>query len=318
MGGLLIVLAMWWLYFDQTEHALGASLRTTFIWGYGHLFIFAAAAAVGADLAVAVDQATHYTEIGPVGSGAAVAIPVALYLVSLWLLQERAQAENPSHKYLFPTAIILILLTPFTGQTILLTGLLLVALLNKPAFTLAELWLGRSIAPEDNLRDLIFRYLAAFGPAAVTDMQTWSGLTKLKEVFETLKPELQTYRDENRRQLFDLLDGPLPPADVPAPVRFLPEFDNLLLSHSNRTRVVADETRAKVYLPGLRVAATILVDGFVRGVWKIEKAKNVATLVIEPLATLTKQERDALSAEAEQLVRFVEPQANAFAVRFVE
>ena len=82
----------------------------------------------------------------------------------------------------------------------------------------------------------------------------------------------------------------LPAKDAPAPVRFLPEYDNLLLSHSNRTRVVADEYRPKVYLPGLRVAATILVDGFVRSAWKIEKMKTAATLVIEPFDKLTKKD----------------------------
>lgn len=189
---------------------------------------------------------------------------------------------------------------------------------NKPAFTLAESWLSRPISPDDNLRELIFRYLAAFGPAAVTDMQTWSGLPKLKDTFAKLKPELQTYRDEGRRELFDLPDVLLPADDVPAPIRFLPEFDNLLLSHSNRTRVIADEHRSKVYLPGLRVAATILVDGFVRGVWKIEKNKTSATLVIDPFDKLTRRDRGALLEEGEQLVRFVEAEAKSFAVRFTE
>ncbi len=189
---------------------------------------------------------------------------------------------------------------------------------NKPEFTLAESWIGRSISNKDNLRDLVFRYLAAFGPASVTDMQTWSGLPKLKETFEKLKPELQTYRDEGRRELFDLPDLALLAEDITAPVRFLPEFDNLLLSHSNRTRVIADEHRSKVYLPGLRVAATILVDGFVCGVWKIEKAKNVATLVIEPFDKLTRRDRAALIDEGDQLVRFIEAKAKSFEVRFAE
>ena len=144
---------------------------------------------------------------------------------------------------------------------------------GNPTFTLAESWIGRSISPEDNLRDLVFRYLAAFGPASVTDMQTWLGL-KLKETFEELKRKLQTYRDEGQRELFDLPDLSLPAADISAPVRFLPEYDNLLLSHSNRTRVIADEHRSRVYLPGLRVAATLLVDGFVRGVWRVEEDQN--------------------------------------------
>jgi hypothetical protein len=188
---------------------------------------------------------------------------------------------------------------------------------NKPEFTLAESWIGRPISPEDNLHELIFRYLAAFGPASVTDAQTWLGL-KLKETFEKLKPRLQTYRDEGRRELYDLPDFPLSAEDVPAPVRFLPEFDNLLLSHSNRTRVVANEYRSKVYLPGLRVAATILVDGFVRGAWKIEKTKNAAALVIEPFDKLTKRDRSSLIEEGEQLVRFVEAKAKSFEVRFAE
>jgi hypothetical protein len=188
---------------------------------------------------------------------------------------------------------------------------------HKPEFTLAESWLGRPIPAEDNLRELVFRYLAAFGPAAVTDAQTWMGM-KLKDTFEKLRPELQTYRDEGRRELFDLPDQPLAAADRPAPVRFLPEFDNLLLSHSNRRRVIADQHRPKVYLPGLRVAATILVDGFVGGVWKIEKTKTAATLVIEPFGKLNKKDRAALSEEGERLVRFIEAEAKSFDLRFAE
>jgi len=185
----------------------------------------------------------------------------------------------------------------------------------KPEFALAESWIGRPIAGEDNLPELVRRYLAAFGPASVTDAQTWLGM-KLKETFEKLRPKLQTYRDEGRRELFDLPDRSLPDADIPVPVRFLPEFDNLLLSHSNRTRVIADEHRSKVYLPGLRVAATLLVDGFVRGAWKIEKTGNAATHVIEPFAKLAKPERAALIEEGERLVQFVEATAKSFAVRF--
>jgi hypothetical protein len=186
---------------------------------------------------------------------------------------------------------------------------------NKPEFTLAESWIGRPISSEENLRELVFRYLAAFGPASVTDAQTWLGM-KLKETFEKLRPELQTYRGEGRTELFDLPGLPLPAEDVTAPARFLPEYDNLLLSHSNRTRVIADEYRSKVYLPGLRVAATILVDGFVRGAWKIEKTKADATLLIEPFDKLSKMDRAALTEEGERLVRFVEPKAKSFGVRF--
>lgn len=189
---------------------------------------------------------------------------------------------------------------------------------SKPAFTLAESWLGQAIPSGDNFRELVFRYLAAFGPASVTDLQTWSGLPKLKEAVEKLKPELVVYQDEGRRELFDLPDSPLPASDTPAPIRFLSEFDNLLLAHSKRTRVVADEHRSKVYLPGLRVAATILIDGFVAGVWKVEKAKGVATLMIEPFAPLKKPERLTLTEEGERLLHFVETDAKGFAVHFEE
>lgn len=188
---------------------------------------------------------------------------------------------------------------------------------NKPAFTLAEPWIGRTIDQKDYLPELVRRYLTAFGPASVTDAQTWLGM-KLKDTFEKLRPELIVYRDEGRRELFDLPGMELPAEDVPAPVRFLPEYDNLLLSHSNRKRIVADEYRAKVYLPGLRVAATILVDGFVRGAWKIEKTKTAATLLIEPFEKLTKKDRAALTEEGEQLVRFVESNAKSFEVKFNE
>jgi hypothetical protein len=162
---------------------------------------------------------------------------------------------------------------------------------------------------------LVLRYLEAFGPASLTDIQTWSGL-RLKDTFEKLKPDLQRYRDEGRRELFDLPDLSLPAVDIPAPVRFLPEYDNLLLSYSNRTRVIADEHRSKVFLPGLRVAATILVDGFVRGTWKIENTKNAATLVIELFDKL--KDRAALIEEGERLVRFVEARAKLFEVRFAK
>jgi hypothetical protein len=187
---------------------------------------------------------------------------------------------------------------------------------GNPKFTLAEAWLGKPVPTENDFRGLVLRYLAAFGPAGVTDIQTWSGLGKLKAAVEALKPELVTYNDEHGRELYDLPDTLLPAADVPAPIRFLPEYDNLLLSHSNRTRVLADEFRSKVYLPGLRVAATFLVDGFVAGVWKVEKTKGTATLSIEALTPLEKQHQAALADEAERLVRFIEADAKAYEVKF--
>lgn len=189
---------------------------------------------------------------------------------------------------------------------------------GNPRFTLAESWLGRSIPTDDHFETLVRRYLAAFGPAKVTDIQTWSGLGKLKDVVAKLKPDLVTYRDERGAELLDLPDMPLPDADTPAPERFLPMYDNLLLSHDNRTRVIADAHRKRVYLPGLRVASTILVDGFVRGAWNIDKVKGTAALIITPFEPLTKQNRAALTEQGEQLVRFVEAGAKAYEVRFAD
>ncbi|MBA3944762.1 MAG: winged helix DNA-binding domain-containing protein [Herpetosiphonaceae bacterium] len=187
---------------------------------------------------------------------------------------------------------------------------------GNPQWTLAETWLDQPVPTEQHLGSLIVRYLAAFGPASVTDIQTWSGLPKLKDA--VAEAGLCTYRDEQGRALFDLPDLPIPAPDTPAPVRFLPEYDNLLLSHAKRTRVVADVHRPKVFLPGLRVAATILVDGFVRGAWKIEKTKSMATLVIEPFEPLTPQQREELTTEGERLLQFVEPDARAHEVRFAD
>lgn len=129
-GGLLIIFSLWWMYFDWPMDGLLTSLHKAFIWGYGHFFIFAAAAAVGAGLAVEIDQALHHTEIGPVGAGAAVAVPVAIYLIALWALHVGFQARNRLQMLLIPTVVFLVLLTPLSGgQAALLTGLLLVALL---------------------------------------------------------------------------------------------------------------------------------------------------------------------------------------------
>jgi low temperature requirement protein LtrA len=129
IGGLLIVYAMWWLYFYQPARPLlMTSLRAAFAWGYGHLIIFGATAAVGAGLAVVVDQVTHHAEISATGAGLAVALPTAIYVLSLWLLHERPLAKNAVDTLLHPVTAVLILLAPFTGQAVLATGILLVIL----------------------------------------------------------------------------------------------------------------------------------------------------------------------------------------------
>jgi len=148
---------------------------------------------------------------------------------------------------------------------------------------------------------LVLRYLRAFGPAGAADVQLWSGLRGLREVVERLP--LQEFRTEDDEALYDLPEAPRPPEDVPAPPRFLPAYDNLLLSHADRRRMIADG-RA-VPLPqgnGARVG-TILVEGMWRGTWEIRDH----ALRVRPFVTLRREDREALVAEAERLHAFVEP-----------
>jgi low temperature requirement protein LtrA len=129
-GGLLIVFSLWWLYFDYPTDGLLRSLRTAFAWGYGHFAIFASAAAVGAGLAVVVDEATDHGTLGAVGAGAAVAVPVAIYLFAIWALHGGWAGSGLFHRLLVPSAAVLVLLTPLTGQAVLLTGLVVALLVT--------------------------------------------------------------------------------------------------------------------------------------------------------------------------------------------
>jgi Winged helix DNA-binding domain len=170
------------------------------------------------------------------------------------------------------------------------------------AWSPVESWLGAPLrsAPVDSL---VLRYLGAFGPATVSDMQMWSGLTRLAEVVERLP--LRTFRGEAGQTLYDLPDAPRPAEDVPAPPRFLPEYDNLLLSHKDRSRVIVDH-RAVPLPPGTGArSGTFLVDGVWQGTWQIRDR----TLRIQPFATLRHADREALLGEAVQLCAFVAPQA---------
>ena len=182
-------------------------------------------------------------------------------------------------------------------------------------FAVAEAFLGAPLGKDASPGALVLRYLAAFGPATVADAQAWSGLQGLREVMEALRPSLVTLRDERGRELFDLPDAPRPDEDTVAPIRLLPEFDNLIVSRAD-ARFVSDEHRKSIFLSALRVLPTVLIDGFAAATWKTERKKAAATLVITPFAALTKPIRGAVEEEASALLRFLEGDATTFAVDF--
>ncbi|MCW3098196.1 MAG: hypothetical protein JWL77_3814 [Chthonomonadaceae bacterium] len=181
---------------------------------------------------------------------------------------------------------------------------------GQPTWTTIEKWLGQDLDANPSLDALVLRYLAAFGPASVPDMQNWSGLTRLGQVVERLRPQLCTFRDAQGRELFDLPDAPRPDPDTPAPPRFLPEYDNLLLSHADRTRVIADHHRAPVFMKG-----AVLLDGFVHGTWKVIRKRRSVTLLIEPFQKLEKQDVASLTDEGMCLLTFTASDADSYDVQ---
>lgn len=188
---------------------------------------------------------------------------------------------------------------------------------GQPAHTTIEKWLGRSIGRDTKPDAMILRYLAAFGPASVRDAQAWSGLSKLGDVFERLRPKLVTFRDEAGRELYDLPEAPRPDAGMKVPVRFLPEYDNILLSHADRTRIISDVDRKQLFFGGGVLTSTILVDGFVHGTWKIVRKSKSATLEISPYRPLLKKDMAALTAEGKRLLVFAAPGAT-HTIRFAD
>ncbi|MER7055985.1 winged helix DNA-binding domain-containing protein [Streptomyces sp. NPDC000351] len=176
--------------------------------------------------------------------------------------------------------------------------------------TTAEHWLRRPARPAPAVDDTVLRYLAAFGPASVKDMQTWAGVTRLRDAFERLRPRLVTFQGPDGAELFDLPDAPRPDPDTPAPPRFLPEFDNLFLSHADRTRVVPPAHKGRTWTKNV-AHRVLLVDGLVAGLWKLEDD----ALVVEAFDDLTRGTRDEVAAEGERMLATMHPEA-AYGIRF--
>ncbi len=184
------------------------------------------------------------------------------------------------------------------------------------ALTTLERWTGRPMGEPSTIEQVIVRYLRAFGPATVADAAAWSRLTGLREAFERLRPSLRAFRDERGRELFDVPDAPLLAGDEPAPARLLPDYDNALLAHADRTRIVPPldwpSLGDNVTMP------TILVDGFVAGMWKPAGRGAAMAIELTALAPLGLPDRVDVEAEASALLEMLEPRADPGAIRWVE
>jgi DNA glycosylase AlkZ-like len=173
------------------------------------------------------------------------------------------------------------------------------------AWTSMERWLGAPLDEHPDPARWIVRYLTAFGPATIADIQAWSGVFRLRPAVDQLRPELVTVRDKAGRELFDVPDGPRPDPATPAPPRFLPEYDNVLLGHADRSRIIPPGRRIPLPPGNGASMGTILVDGFYAGTWRITRASRRATLTIHPFHALRADDRVALELEGERLLSFV-------------
>jgi hypothetical protein len=164
---------------------------------------------------------------------------------------------------------------------------------------------------------VILRYLAAFGPATAGDIRTWCGLTGIREVVERLRPGLRTYRDQEGRELVDLPDAPLPDPDTPAPVRFLPVYDNVLLSHADRSRIIDANDRRRVLSAAYEGNfGTVLIDGFACATWRMARQAGRTSLRIGLLDPLSDSDLDGVTKEGDRLLTFLEPDAETREVQF--
>jgi hypothetical protein len=178
---------------------------------------------------------------------------------------------------------------------------------GQAAHTTIESWLGRPLRTDATVDQMFLRYLAGFGPATVKDVQTWSGLVRLNEVAERLKKRLRVFEGG----YLDLPDAARPDPDVEAPVRYLAEFENMLLSYADRTRIIADEHRKRLFSrPNGQFPGTFTVGGFVSGEWTVSAPKKgPATLTLLPYVKLSKKDSAALEREGARLLEFAAPGA---------
>jgi hypothetical protein len=164
---------------------------------------------------------------------------------------------------------------------------------GQPTWRSVASWLGREVGGDASPDTLVLRYLTAFGPATVADVATWSWLTRVREVIDRLRPQLRVFGDEQGRELFDVEDGPLPDPAAPAPVRFLPEYDNIALSHADRARIIDPRTVGRI----TGYVGTFLVDGLIAGQWRLDSRKDEHVLLVDPFVPLTDAQATELTDE---------------------
>lgn len=171
---------------------------------------------------------------------------------------------------------------------------------GQPRWQTLPAWSGRPLEAGTSPDTLVLRYLRAFGPASAADVATWSWLTGVREIVDRLRPSLRTFRDERGVELFDVQDGPLPDPETPAPPRFLPEYDNLTLSHADRSRVVPREVTRRY--TGVGYVGAFLIDGFLAGQWRIDRGTASHRLILEPFVELHDAQTTELALEGERLL----------------
>lgn len=200
----------------------------------------------------------------------------------------------------------------------------------QPTLTTIQAWLDRPLDPEPSIDDVVLRYLTAFGPATIMDVQAWCGLTRLREVVDRLGSRLRPFRSDGGAVLYDLPDAPRPSGEVPAPTRMLPVYDNVLLGHADRSRFAAHDPRvagragkrraekpSKLFAGPDANYGSALVDGRIRALWKTDRSRDAATMKVQPLERLSDAQTSALEQEAHRLLTFVEPDAGSRDVQFV-
>jgi Winged helix DNA-binding domain len=211
-------------------------------------------------------------------------------------------------------------LNPLTIQNAIRTHLALVQVpprgvwgrAGQATLTTVEAWLGMPVphpAPAEAVESMVLRYLAAFGPASVADIQVWSGLTRLSEIVERLRPRLTHFTGPTGTKLYDQPDAPRPPDDTPAPARIIAEFDNLTLSYADRSRVLSTDDRRRAYANNGIIPAMVLVDGVVAGVAKLTRTRTAATVTLTYFRKIHAADRAAVEQEAAGMLAFAAPEA---------